>query len=70
MEEAISDAAEEHPDATTKSSTGDSHRPLEDVEGGQAVSLWGGLVRACRGLHHQALAQLLARATTICPQAR
>ncbi|CAH2241543.1 jg25523 [Pararge aegeria aegeria] len=41
----------------------------ENMDSGSIVGLWGRLVRSARKLHHPALAQLLARAPTICPTA-
>ncbi|XP_013168741.1 PREDICTED: uncharacterized protein LOC106118616 [Papilio xuthus] len=41
----------------------------ENMDSGSIVGLWGRLVRSARKLHHPALAQLLARAPTICPAA-
>ncbi|XP_045454917.1 apolipophorins [Melitaea cinxia] len=41
----------------------------ENMDSGSTVGLWGRLVRSARKLHHPALAQLLARAPTICPTA-
>ncbi|CAH2058175.1 unnamed protein product, partial [Iphiclides podalirius] len=38
----------------------------ENMDSGSIVGLWGQLVRSARKLHHPALAQLLARAPTIC----
>ncbi|XP_063394239.1 uncharacterized protein LOC134679271 [Cydia fagiglandana] len=41
----------------------------ENLDSGSTVGLWGKLVRAARGLHYPALAQLLSRAPSICPKA-
>lgn len=41
----------------------------ENMDSGSIVGLWGRLVRSARKLHHPALAQLLARAPTICATA-
>ncbi|XP_045507000.1 apolipophorins [Colias croceus] len=38
----------------------------ENMDSGSTVGLWGRLVRSARKLHHPALAQLLARAPSIC----
>ncbi|CAG9568621.1 unnamed protein product [Danaus chrysippus] len=53
-----------------KPSSDDEVRTVdENMDSGSTVGLWGRLVRSARKLHHPALAQLLARAPTICDSA-
>ncbi|XP_041972420.1 uncharacterized protein LOC121728328 [Aricia agestis] len=53
-----------------KPHTDDQPSSVDDnMDSGSVVGLWGRLVRAARKLHHPALAQLLARASALCPAA-